>query len=48
MKRHGFGFFERDGKVYAEIVPDCSKSTLQDIIRGRTDIASSINSDEWC
>ena len=29
-----FGIFERDGKVYTEIVSDCSKPTLQGIIRG--------------
>ena len=42
-----FGVFERDGKVYTEIVPDCSKPTLQGIIRGRVDPASVINSDGW-
>jgi hypothetical protein len=30
-----FGVFKRNGHVYTEIVPDCSKSTLQGIIRGR-------------
>ena len=30
-----FGIFERDGKVYTEIVLDCAKATLQGIIRGR-------------
>ena len=29
-----FGIFERHGQVYTEIVPDCSKPTLQGIIRG--------------
>ena len=38
-----FGVFEHDGKVYTEIVPDCSKATLQGIIRGRVDPASVIN-----
>lgn len=42
-----FGVFERDGKVYTEIVPDCSKTTLQGIIRGRVDPASVINTDGW-
>ncbi len=32
-----FGIFERDGRVYTDIVPDCSKPTLQGIIRGRVD-----------
>ena len=30
-----FGIFERQGRVYTEIVPDRSKLTLQGIIRGR-------------
>jgi endonuclease/exonuclease/phosphatase family metal-dependent hydrolase len=30
-----FGIFERDGMVCTEIVPDCSKATLQGIIRGK-------------
>ena len=42
-----FGIFERDGQVYTEIVPDCSKSTLQGIIRGRVDPQTVINSDGW-
>ena len=32
-----FGIFERQGQVYTEIVPDCSRPTLQGIIRGRVD-----------
>lgn len=42
-----FGIFEREGKVYTEIISDCSKATLQGIIRGRVDPASVINSDGW-
>ena len=42
-----FGIFERDGQVYTEIVPDCSKATLQGIIRGRVDPETVINSDGW-
>ena len=42
-----FGIFERDGQVYTEIVSDCSKSTLQRIIRGRVDPETIINSDGW-
>lgn len=42
-----FGIFEREGQVYTEIVSDCSKATLQGIIRGRVDPASVINSDGW-
>ena len=42
-----FGVYERQGQVYTEIVPDCSKATLQGIIRGKVDPASVINSDGW-
>ena len=42
-----FGIFKRKGKVYTEIVPDCSKDTLQGVIRGRVDIESVIHSDQW-
>jgi len=42
-----FGIFERDGQVYTEIVEDCSKPTLQGIIRGKVDPASVVNSDGW-
>jgi hypothetical protein len=37
-----FGIFKRGGKVYTEVVPDCAKTTLQAIIRGRTLTASFI------
>jgi len=33
--------------VYTEIVPDCSRATLQAIIRGRVDVESVIHSDKW-
>ena len=42
-----FGIFERDGQVYTEIVTDCSKATLQGIIRGRVDPSTVVNSDGW-
>jgi len=42
-----FGVFERDGQVYTEIVSDCSKPTLQGIIRGKVDASAVINSDGW-
>ena len=42
-----FGLFKRNGNVYTEIVPDCSKSTLQAIIRGRVSLESVIHSDGW-
>ena len=42
-----FGVFKRNERVYTEIVPDCSKATLQGIIRGRVDVESVIHSDGW-
>ena len=42
-----FGLLKRNGKVYTEIVPDCSKNTLQAIIRGYVDLGTVIHSDGW-
>ena len=42
-----FGVLKREGKVYTEIVPDCSKPTLQAIIRGHVEISTVIHSDGW-
>ena len=42
-----FGLFKRNGKVYTEIVPDCRRSTLQAVIRGRVSLESVIHSDGW-
>ena len=42
-----FGLYKRQGKVYTEIVSDCSRATLQAIIRGRVSPDSVIHSDGW-
>ncbi len=42
-----FGVLKRQGKVYTEIVPDCSKATLQAIIRGHVVPDAVIHSDGW-
>lgn len=42
-----FGIYKRNGKVYTEIVPDCSRSTLQGVIRGKVSLDTVINSDGW-
>ena len=42
-----FGLLKRQGNVYTEIVSDCSKATLQAIIRGRIDPGSVLHSDGW-
>ena len=42
-----FGIFKRDGRVYTEIVPDCSKRTLLAVIRGKIKPQVVIHSDGW-
>ncbi len=42
-----FGIFKRNGSVYTEIVTDCSKATLQAVIRGRVAPETVIHSDGW-
>ena len=42
-----FGIFKRQGRVFTEIVPDCSRATLQAVIRGRVSLDSVIHSDGW-
>ena len=42
-----FGLLQRNGRVYTEIVPDCSKASLQAVIRGRLAPAVVIHSDGW-
>lgn len=41
------GLRKRHGKVYAEVVPNCSKAALQRVIRGQVPLASVIHSDAW-
>ena len=47
LKTPVFGIFERGGRVYTEIVPDCSKARLQAVIRGKVELESVIHSDGW-
>ena len=42
-----FGLFKRGGQMYTEIVPDCSKKTLQAIMRSKIDAAAMVNTDGW-
>jgi transposase-like protein len=42
-----FGLFKRGGQLYTEIVPDCSKQTLQGVIRGKVDVAAMVNTAGW-
>ena len=47
LKQPVFGIFERHGRVYTEVVPDCKKATLQAIIKGRVALESAIYTDGW-
>ncbi len=42
-----FGLLKRKGKVYTKVIPNCSRATLQAVIRGKVDIESTIHSDGW-
>jgi len=46
-KQPVFGIFERNGRIYTEIIPDCQKRTLQPIILGKVSPESIIHSDGW-
>ena len=46
-KQPVFGIFERNGRVYTEIIPDCSLRTLRKVISGKIDLSSTIYSDSW-
>jgi len=42
-----FGIYKRNGAVCTQIVKNCSKATLQKIIKNKVSIKSTINSDGW-
>ena len=42
-----FGILQRNSKVYTQIVPNCSRKTIQAIIAGKVDISSTIHSDSY-
>ena len=42
-----FGIFERGGRVYTEIVSNCTRASLQAVIRGKVELGSIIHSDGW-
>jgi len=46
-KQPVFGIFERNGRVYTEIIADCSIRTLRKIMTGKIDLGSTIYSDSW-
>ena len=46
-KQPVFGIYERNGRIYTELVSNCSALTLQKIIRGRVSPDSVILTDGW-
>jgi transposase len=42
-----FGIYERNGRVYTEVIPNCSIRTLREVIRGKIDLQSTVYSDSW-
>jgi transposase-like protein len=46
-KQPVFGIYERGGRVYTQIIPDCKRRTLRKIISGKIDLSSTIYSDSW-
>lgn len=40
-----FGIYKRNGRVYTEVVPNCKKSFIQAIIRGKVELTSTIHTD---
>ena len=47
IKQPVFGIFERSGRVYTEIIPNCKKKTLQRVILGKIEAKSVIYTDGW-
>ncbi|PIZ95679.1 MAG: IS1595 family transposase [Candidatus Magasanikbacteria bacterium CG_4_10_14_0_2_um_filter_33_14] len=47
QKQPAFGLFKRNGRVYTEIIPNCTKAVLQGIIKGKVDPSMVIYSDKW-
>ena len=46
-KQPVFGIYERGGRVYTEIVPNCSGATLQAIVERTVEINSELDTDGW-
>lgn len=46
-KQPVFGVYERGGRVYTEIIPNCSGDTLHAIIEHTVALNSELNSDGW-
>ncbi len=46
-KQPVFGIFERDGRVYTELVPDAKMKTLRRVIAGKVALESVVITDSW-
>jgi transposase-like protein len=46
-KQPVFGLYKRGGRVYTEIIPNCSKAVLQTIITRLVALNATVNSDGW-
>jgi transposase-like protein len=46
-KQPVFGIYQRNGRVYTEIVPNCTGATLQAIIEHIVSVNAEVNSDGW-
>lgn len=46
-KQPVFGVFERQGRVYTEIIPDAKRATLRKVIKGKISPESVIYTDGW-
>lgn len=42
-----FGIYKRNGKVYTEVVENCSRKTLHAVIQGKVSFESVVYSDGW-
>src|SRR3989338_8269932 len=47
FKQPVFGIYERNGRVYTEVIKDCKRRTLRSIIKGQVKLESMIYSDSW-
>jgi len=46
-KKPVFGIYERNGRVYTEIILSCSRRILRKVVEGKVDLESTIYSDGW-
>ena len=46
-KQPVFGIFEREGRVYTEIIPDGKRETLRKVIQGKVPVETVVITDGW-